>query len=233
MRASVATVWLLLLSCGSAAWATCTQQLDYRGEGVALEIVENFGSYRPLLELLAEAEAALPMLHGWEGEIDPTAPRHGFYLACGQHNNASYWRGEELMLERACEPGGVAGTLAAMLQGLGWAGRREGQMAGYTIQVAYLPQGDGWGDEWGRWDDHLFQHAAEGSPEAIRVSGDCVQQSLWAHHYPNGGMGLRFGIYRHYRDALRAIRELELPANHAQILPQRFALGGLRDYIQH
>ena len=228
MAAGLFLSWL-----SGVTWATCTQQLDYRGEGVGLEIMENFGSERPLLELLTEAERALPMLYGWEGEFVPSLHNHGFFFACGQHNHASYWLGEEKVLERECDPGGVAVTLTAMLQGLGWSGRLRSQMPGYTIQVAYLPLGRGWAEEWQRWDDYLFKRFDEASPEVVRVSGDCVQQSLWTHRYPGGGLGLRFGIYRHYRDALKAIRQLELPPSHAQILSHRFQLGRLRGYMQH
>lgn len=234
MNYFISATCLLFTFFSVEAWATCTQELSYRGKAVQMHIMENFGSDRPLLELITEAEKAIPMLHGWEGELTPTTDHHLFYFACGQHDQVSYWIDGEKSLEHACNPRGITATMKEMLEGLGWSGHINGTLRGYTIQIAYLREGQDGTMEWQRWDEHIFKRAySEATNEALSVVGDCVQQSLWSHDYPNGDKALRFGIYRRYQDALKDIERLELPGNHAQILPHYFSLEQLKRYIQH
>lgn len=228
-------MWRLLLLAlpACSASATCTQEFLYRSDRVELAIMENFGSDRPLLEIISEGEKALAMVRGWEQEHASDTSQHQFSFACGQNDHATHWVGDARRLERQCSAAGAAATLSEMLHEMGWSGQKIEEMQGYTIQVAFLPRGMDTNVEMHRWEERLPAFDDPVLPVAIRIEGDCIQQSIWLHRYPSGAAGVRFGIFHHYRSALEAIKRLQLPANHAQILPQTFLLDRLEDYIQH
>ncbi len=215
-------------------YATATQEFIYNEKNFGFWLAVNYNFNDANDALLDEARQLLPLIVSLHrnNKISDNS-KIEINIGCQHMGKASLTVGENYYLEIDCSWIETKDVVNRFARELGhYPIFPINSFQAFTIQLAYIsPQNDS-KNELDRWFNKLdFMEDRASFHILISAGGDITQIPVWIYTYPNGFNGIRYGIFSSYNDACKAIQEIGLSKNHAQIIRMEFDIEKIGSYF--